>query len=66
MANPPDAQRAHGLGVGVEVEARGVDGGEDGHRMVGEPAPGRGESHAAPLRLDQLGAGVPGQCRDLL
>ena len=31
----------------VQVEPGGVDGGQDGHRVVGQPSPGRGEPDAA-------------------
>ena len=39
VAKPTDADGARRLCVGIEVEARAVDGRQDGDRMVGQPLP---------------------------
>ena len=54
------------FGVRVEVEAGGVDRGEDRHRVLGQPASGRGESDAPPDGLDERGAHLGGERGDLL
>ena len=50
----------------VEVDAGGLERGEDGHGVVGQPAAGRGQPDPPAVGLDQRGAGLPGQRRDLL
>lgn len=66
MANPADPHGAGRLGERVEVAFGRLDGREDGARVVGQAAAGRGESHATSVGLDQGGAGVAGQGGDLL
>ena len=48
-----DADGAGRLGVGVEVEPRGIDRRQDRDGVVGQPPAGRGEPDPAPDRLDQ-------------
>ena len=55
-----------GVGGGVEVEARGLQRGQHGHGVVGQPAPRGSEPDAPPLGLDQRGARLAGQHRELL
>jgi hypothetical protein len=55
-----------GLSGRVEVEAGGVDRGKDGDRVLGQPAPGRGEPDAPSDGLDECGAHLGGERRDLL
>jgi len=50
----------------VQVAAGGLDRGQDGDRVAGQPPSGRGEPYPPPVRLDQRGARLPGQRRDLL
>jgi len=50
----------------VQVAAGGLDRGQDGDRVPGQPPPGRGQPHPPPVRLGQRGARLPGQRRDLL
>jgi hypothetical protein len=50
----------------VQVAAGGLDRGQDGDRVPGQPPPGRGQPHPPPIRLGQRGARLPGQRRDLL
>ena len=53
VAKPATRSDAGGLGARVEVAPGGVDGGQDGDGVVGEPAPGRGQPHPPAVRLDQ-------------
>ena len=61
--SPATRNGAGGLGVRVEVEPGRVDRGEDRHRVLGEPPPGRGQPDPAPVRLDQRGARPRGPAR---
>ena len=45
----------------VQVAAGGLDRGQDGDRVPGQPTSGRGQPHPSPVRLDQRGARLPGQ-----
>jgi hypothetical protein len=51
-----DPQRAGRLRVRVQVEPGGLDRGQDGHRVPGQPLPGRGQPDPPAVRLDQRGA----------
>ena len=61
-----DAQHADRLGSRVEVEACGLDGGEDRHRVVGEPSARRGQPDPSAVRLQEGRADVARQGRDAL
>ena len=61
-----DPDRPGRLGARVEVEAGGVDGGEDGDAADGQPPTGRGEPDVAADRLDERRADLTGQRGDLL
>ncbi len=61
-----DPHGAAGFCVRVEVEPRGVDGGQDRDRVVGEPQPGRCQPDPPAVRFDELRTGLLGQRRDLL
>jgi len=50
----------------VQVAAGGLDRGQDGDRVPGQPPAGRGQPDPPPVRLGQRGARLPGQRRDLL
>jgi hypothetical protein len=50
----------------VQVAAGGLDRGQDGDRVPGQPPSGRGQPHPPPVRLGQRGTRLPGQRRDLL
>ena len=66
VAKPPTRTGPCRFGVGIEVETRAVDGGEDGDCVVGQPLPGRGQPDPPALGLDQLGAGLLCERGDLL
>ena len=59
-------QRAGGFGRRVEIQPGGVDGGQDRHRVGGQPVAGGRQPHPASVGLQQCGPGVVGQCRELL
>ncbi len=61
-----DPHRARRLGVRVQVETGGLDGGEDGDGVVGQPLAGGGEPDPATVGLEQGSPGVAGQGGDLL
>ena len=50
----------------VQVAAGGLERGQNGDRVAGQPPSGRGKPHPPPVRLDQRSACLPGQRRDLL
>jgi hypothetical protein len=59
-------QDAVGFCLRSQVQLRGLHGGEDGHGMLGQPAPGRCQPDPAPGRLDQRRAHLAGEDGDLL
>jgi len=64
-------ERRHPHGPGrrrrrVQVQAGGLEGGQDRDGVTRQPLPGRGQPHPPPVRLGQRGARLPGQGRDLL
>jgi hypothetical protein len=61
-----DPKGAHRFGVGVEIQSRGVDGGQDRHGVIGQPAAGGSEADTPALRLDQRHPGLLGERGDLL
>jgi hypothetical protein len=50
----------------VQVTPGGLDRGQDGDRVTGQPPPGRSQPHPPPVWLGQRDARLPGQRRELL
>jgi len=63
---PGDPQRPGRLRVRVQVEPGRLDRGQDRHRVLGQPPPGRGQPDPPPVRFDQCRARLPGQHGQLL
>ena len=66
VAKPATRSVPAGSASGSRSSAGRLDRGQDRHRVLGQPPPGRGQPHPPAVRLDQRRAGLPGQHGDLL